>query len=174
MALTTSAQRLRLKIQDIPLLADITRYGNGTATTFALDHTNLTSASAFVPNAGGNGWTATGATFNPSGAVAFSGVISANSAYRLTYTYSTFSDEDIDQFLTDGGTVAGAASEALIALMFDASKRARWMASDGSSYDDTNAQSHLRQMYDLLQQEISQEATTGGGMQSWALNQGDY
>lgn len=165
----TSAQRVRLKIQDIPLPVNAVHYGDGTASKFLLPHQNLLSATAYVPN--GASWTATGATFDAFGFVAFSGVVSANSAFRVEYQYSTFSEDHITEFLTDGGTVLGAAVQALEALMFDASKRARWMASDGSSYDDTAAMSHLRDMYKRLREELSTEAVSAGAFGSWAEGQ---
>jgi hypothetical protein len=168
MSLTT-AQRVRLKIADAPRIADLTRYGDGMAVTFTTEHVNLTSGSAFVPN--GAAWTSTGATFNASGFYTFANVISANSAYRVSYVHSIFSDAEIDQFLEDGGSVVGAAVEAVGSLMFDAMRCSRWMASDGSSYDNTSSQSHARSLYDKLLEELEREATTAGSFQSWALNQ---
>lgn len=173
MALTT-AQRIRLLIQDLPIREDVTLIGDGTANAFLAPHTNLTSASAFVPGAGNASWTATGFSYSLNGEYSFSGVVSANSPYRITYTHTTFSDDDIDQFLADGGGIKGAALEAVQALMFDAVKRARWMASSGESYDDTNAQTHLREMYSKLTTELEKEATAGGSMPSWSEGQGNY
>lgn len=169
-----SAQRVRLQIQDPPIRADLTLIGDGTAASFLASHTNLTSASAFVPGAGNSAWSATGFSYSLNGEYSFSGVISANSAYRLTYTHTTFSDDEVDQFLADGGGVNGAALEAVKSLMFDATKRARWMASDGSSWDDTNAQTHIREMYDKLSKELEKDATVAGSMVSWSVNQGSY
>lgn len=172
MALTT-AQQVRVKIQDAPIIADLTLYGDGTAVTFKTEQANLTSGSAFVP-VGSTAWSATGVTFNASGFYTFATVLSANSAYRITYVYSTFSDDEIDHFVTVGGNVLGAAKEACEALMFDAVKRARWMASDGSQYDDTSAQSHLRGLYDQLIDQLEREATSAGGFNSWAEDQGNW
>lgn len=170
----TSAQSLRLKIADAPKWADLTRYGDGTATVFGLDpYTNITSGSAFVAP-GGTAWSATGATYNQSGFVTFANVISAGSAYRLTFNYSVFSDTEIDQFLTDGATIVGAAIEAVGSMMFDAARAASWSAADGSSFSNTATQGHLRALYDLLKKEQDQEAVYGGGMNSWAENQELY
>jgi hypothetical protein len=168
----TSAQALRLKVQDAPLRADSTYYGDGTAASFALPHRNLVSASAFVPN--GAAWTATGATFNPTGVVEFSGVISANSAFRTVYVHSTFSDDEIDHFISAGGSINGAAMEAVHALMFDATKRARWAAPDGTTYDDTMAMNALRDLYKVLESELAAEAFGGGQIFGWGLNQESY
>lgn len=167
-----SAQMLRLTIQDVPAVADTTYYGDGTATVFALPHQVITTASAYVP-VGGTAWSATAATFT-SGEVAFSNVISANSAFRTRYTYSVFSDDDIGYFSAAGGGINGGALEAVKALMFDAVKRASWTSPDGAEYDDTQAQAHLREMYKDLQLELEKEATIAGGVQSWSLNQGSY
>lgn len=166
----TSSQKTRLKIADAPRIADLTRYGDGTATVFQTEHVNLISGSAFVP-LGGTAWSATGVTFNASGFYSFSNVISALSAYRVTYVHSIFSDAEIDEFISAGGTVIGAAIEAVGSLMFDSLRCARWMASDGSSYDNTSSQAHARSLYDKLLEELEREAVTAGGFQSWALNQ---
>jgi hypothetical protein len=169
----TTAQQVRLKIQDAPISENVTLYGDGTATVFRMPHGNLTTASAYVP-IGGTAWSATGCTVDPTGAFMFSGVISANSAYNVRYIHTTFSDDEITNFLDVGGTILGAALEAVEALMFDAIKRARWMASDGTQYDDTSAQSHLAKMHDLLSKQIEAESTSAGGFSSWAINQGDW
>lgn len=169
----TSAQQVRLRISDIPTLADLTRAGDGTASSFLLPHRNLTTASAFVP-VGGTAWSATGAAFNPSGMVSFSGAVSANSAYRVTYTYSTFSDDEIDHFITAGGNINGASLEAVQNLMFDGLKRARWSSPDGTSHDDTAAIALLKTLYDTLKNEQSQAAAANGEIASWSVNQELY
>lgn len=174
MATLSDNQRVRLTIQDPPIRADVTLIGDGTAASFLAPHTNLTSASAFVPGAGNSAWSATGFSYSLNGEYSFSGVISALSAYRLTYTHTTFSDDEVDQFLADGGSVNGAALEAVKSLMFDAVKRARWMSSAGELYDDTNAQTHLREMYKQFSQELEKDAAAQGGIISWSVNQGSY
>lgn len=168
----TSAQSVRLKIADAPALGAVTGVGDGSATTFALAHRNLTSGSAYVIAAGA--WSATGATFDPTGAVTFANVISANSAFRVSYVYSTFSDAEIDHFLTAGGSVIGAALEAAHALAFDGLKRSSWSAPDSSSYDDTAAQRHVIELIGVLEREQGDEAIAGGSTASWSLTQGDY
>lgn len=165
----TTAQQIRLRIQDQPRRADVTRYGDGTANSFLTEQTNLTSGSAFVPAAGG--WSATGATFDASGLVSFSGVISANSAFRLTYTYSVFSDDEIAHFQSAGGDVLGASVEAVQALMFDGLKRGSWAAPDGSRYDDTAAMALLNSLYDKLKAQQYEQADFGAGLQSWSITQ---
>ena len=166
----TTAQQVRLRIQDLPALADATYYGDGSGSAYALPHRNLTSAAAFVPGTNGQ-WSATGATFDVSGVVTFSGVISANTAYRTRYTFSVFSDEEIGHFTAVGGSVAGAALEACRDLMFDSLKRASWAAPDGSQYDDTRAIEMLKTLHDTLQQEIATVQVADGGFISWAQNQ---
>lgn len=168
----TSAQATRLRISDIPTLADVTRAGDGTASSFLLPHRNLTTASAFVP-LGNTAWSATAATFNASGMVSFSGAISANSAYRLTYTYSTFGDEEVNHFLSVGGDVNGAALEAVQVLFFDGLKRSRWSSPDGTSHDDTAAIGLLKDLYDTLKAEQTQAAAANGGIHSWSVEQGE-
>lgn len=168
----TTAQSVRLKIADLPKLADNTYYGDGLASAFLLPHPNISSGSAFVP--GTNTWTATGATFNESGMVSFSSVISANSAFRITYVHSVFSETEISAFIEVGGSVRGASIEALHTLMFDAAKRARWMASDGSQYDDTLAADNLWKAYSAIKEEEYQDGVAAISLQSWTLNQENY
>lgn len=172
MALTT-AQQVRLRIQDAPRLADSTYYADGKAAEFLLPHSNITSASAYVTVSNGQ-WSATGATFNVSGRVAFSGAISANSAYRTTYVYSTFSDDEIGHFTAVGGNVAGAAREAARTLLFDSLKRSKWAAPDGTTYDDTAAMAQLYRLIEQLDEEIAGGDIESGGFVSWAEGQGDW
>ena len=172
----TSAQSVRLKIQDTPYLGAENLLGDGTAVTFALARRNLSSGSAYVVTTGG--YSATGATFDASGAVTFSGRISANSAFRVTYVYSTFSDDEIDHFLTVGKSVVGAALEAAHALAFDGLRRASWGAPDGARFDDTAAQRHVMDLIKMLEDEEREdeadEAIAGGSAASWSLEQGNY
>jgi hypothetical protein len=165
----TTAQQVRLRIQDQPKLARDTYTADGAATGFSLPHRNITSASAYVMNAGA--WSATGAMFSVSGEVAFADAISAQSAFQVAYTYSVFSDEEIADFVTAGGGIPGARLEAVQALMFDGLKRSRWMAADGTQFDDTQAMSLLNRMYDQFSKEAENDALLGGGLISWAGNQ---
>lgn len=168
----TIAQQIRLRIQDQPVVADATYYGDGSAAVFNLPHRNLASGTAFVPGVGG--WTSTGCTFDASGFVSFSGVISANSAWRARYVHSTFSDDEIEHFAGVGGSVNGAALEAVQTLMFDGLKRAAWASPDGSEFDDTAAMKLLNDLYAALKDESADGAALGGAIESWSLNQGDW
>ena len=176
MALTT-AQQIRLRVQDQPKIADVVRYGDGSASAFDLQHVNLTSASAFIMvSAGGvpaTGWSATAATFNASGYVTFSGVPSANSALKLRYVYSTFSDDEIDHYQTVGGNINGAALEAVQALMFDGLKRSKWKAPDGTEYSDVEAMKELNDLYDRLKVEELEDGIAAGGFGQWAVTQSE-
>lgn len=168
----TNLQRVRLRIQDQPRIADTTYYGDGSASVFQLPHRNLVSGSAYVP--GGAGWTATGGAFDASGFVSFSGVISANSAWRARYTYSNFSDTEIDDWISAYGSVNGAAIEAVTTLMFDGLRRAAWASPDGTEYDDTKAMTLLNDLYKVLKDEEADEAAVGGSVESWSLEQGNW
>ena len=176
MALTT-AQQVRLRIQDIPQVFDLEWNANGSATEYQLrngaaEYRNITSATAYIPVAGV--WSATGATFNVSGYVAFSGVVSANSALRARGVWSTFSDEEIEHFTAVGGNIAGAALEAAHTLQFDALKRAAWAAPDGTTYDDTKVIQALKDLIEELKDEVSEDASSAGGFASWAENQANW
>lgn len=171
MALDTG-QQVRLKVQDIPTRVDAVYYGDGTANSFAVPHRNLTSGSAYIPV--GASWSATGATYNATGFVDFATAISANSAFRVVYVHSVFSDEEIGNFTAVGGNVNGAALEAVHALMFDSLKRARWQAPDGASFDDTMVIQALRDLHSALKAELAGDAIAEGSIQGWGLSQGDY
>lgn len=168
----TTAQQVRLKIQDQPLIADITYIGDGSATIYPLPHRNVSSGTAYIGATGG--WASTGAAFDASGFVAFSGVISANSAWRARYVHSTFSDEEVDHFITAGGDVNGAALEAVGALMFDGLRRAKWASPDGTEYDDTAAMKLLSELYDRLEKERGEMAVLSGGIVGWSEEQGNW
>lgn len=164
----TSAQQVRLGIQDHPKVARDTYTADGISTGYQIPHLNVTTASAYVQVAGA--WSATGAVF-ASGEVAFANRISANSAFMVHYTYSVFSDEEIDHMLTVGGNINGARKEAVQDLMFDSLKRARWQSPDGTMFDDTKAMDMLAKMYDKFTLESTQDAIGGGAILSWGANQ---
>ena len=170
----STAQQIRLRLSDIPRIADLTNYGDGTASSFVLSHYNITTGSAFVP-IGGTAWSATGATFDASGMVSFAGVVSANSAFRLTYVRSVFSDDEIGYFTANGGDLVGAAILGTQTLLVDAGKRASWGAADGSTYSDVGSIDALWKAYSALRQEQQDNAAAqGGAMINWSLVQGDY
>lgn len=174
MALTT-AQQVRLYIQDVPKVEQQTYYGDGLASAYTLPHAVITTASAYVQGdplwSAVGGWSATGASF-VSGRVIFDAPVSANSAYMVNYTYSVFSDDEIDHFVTAGGSVRGAQLEAVEVLLFDSLKRARWVSPDGTTFDDTKAQDTLLKMHSTLKDDLTQEAIGGGAVYSWGANQG--
>lgn len=171
----TTAQWVRLRIQDQPLVADDVFAGDGSASLFNLRHRNLTSATAFIMvSAGGvppTGWSATGCTFNASGYVEFSAVLTVNLPWRARYVHSVFSDDEIGHFTAVGGDIIGASIEAVQTLMFDGLKRAAWAAPDGSEYDDTKAMTLLKDLYATLKQEQDEGAFAAGGFQGWAITQ---
>jgi len=171
MALST-AEQVRLRIQDKPTIFDLTMVGDGSATIFGLGHTNVVSATAFVP--GGGGWSATGATVDPTGFVQFSSIISEYMQFRVRGVHTVFSDDEIGHFTAVGGGVVGAALEAVGALMFDSLKRAKWAAPDGTQYDDTMAQQHLQSLHDQLVDEVKEGSVDAGSYASWALGQEDW
>jgi hypothetical protein len=174
----TTAQQVRLRIQDQPRVADETRHGDGSAAIYnlnmgAMAYRNITSASAWVAGSDG-AWSATGAAFDASGFVEFSGVISANSAWRWRGVYSTFSDEEISHFTGVGGNVVGAALEAVNVLRFDALKRAAWAAPDGTEYDDTAAIKALEKLYEDLRDELAEAEIGSGAVISWSEEQENW
>lgn len=167
----TSAQILRSRIQDVPRLEEKVILGNGTGAMFWLERENVTSGSAFVSTP--QGWSATGATVNTSGYVTFSASISAASAVRFLYVYSIFSDDEVDHWLSLG-SIPAAAREAARTLMFDSLKRARWVASDGSEYDDSKALGLVRELVQSLDAETESLSLLEGGIVEWAMNQDSY
>lgn len=168
----TTAQQVRLRIQDRSRRAEEVRYGDGFESAFKLNqgapYSTLISASAFIrtPTA----WSATGAAFDlDQGLVTFSGVITASTAFKALYQWSVFSDDEIGHFTAVGGSIGGAALEAVRTLMFDSLKRAKWAAPDGTEYDDTAAMKQLLEMEDRLKEEMRESPE--GGIVSWSEEQ---
>jgi len=85
--------------------------------------------------------------------------------------HTIFSNDEIGHFTAVGGTVAGAALEAVKTLMFDSLKRAKWAAPDGTEYDDTAAQQQLQKLYEQLDEEVNEGAVDAGAYASWSLGQ---
>lgn len=174
MPLDITAQ-VRSRISDRVRYGEETHAADGLALTFKLGQgapaSTISAASAYVTAAAG--WSATGATFNSDmGTVTFATALGANVAWYTNYQWSIFSQDEITQFLTDGGSVGGAALQALKALMFDGLRRARWAAPDGTTYDDTAAMVLLQKLYDDIFEELRQSPE--GGIQSWTQEQKNY
>lgn len=175
----TTAQQVRLRIRDPYRYEAVTLYGDGTASGYKLPqgqpYSVLSgSATASVPVAAG--WSATAATVDHTyGRVLFSAAISANTAFQVDYFWSVFSEDEIAHFTAIGGSVAGAAYQAILTLMFDYFKRARWAAPDGSTYDDTKALDNLAKMKDAILDEVHGiDEGPSGDYTSWAENQQDF
>jgi hypothetical protein len=158
----TPLQRLRQRVQDEPRRVDAVYQGDGRAAAFALPHTHLTSGSAFVPAA--PGWSATAATFDPSGVVTFANPISANSAFRVVYVHSVFSDSVLEDYASAYGDAA--ALQCAYDLLFDATKRARWAAA-GASYDDTEARLTVRDLISALKAELTDQSLHTAALHPW-------
>lgn len=186
MANLNSADALRFFMADRPRLLMETKYGDGTASAFQISGVPLVTGgtalggfapSAFVPIGvgGGTAWSATGATFNiPLGTVSFNNAISANSAYQVKYTYSTFSDQEID-FVTGLFTDMYAARLALIDnLMADSYKRASWGVQRGAFYDDSKTMQNLMLMREAIYKEMTVETGPQGDILSWDANQQNF
>jgi hypothetical protein len=175
MSLTT-AEQVRLKIRDPWRRKNETQYGDSTASSFQLTegspYSTIISATASIVN---NGWSATGCTFHTAaGYVEFSGIISANTAIRFDYLWAIFSDDEVENFTAVGGSVNGAAIEAIDSLLFDASKRARWAAPDGSTYDDTQTAKLLLDLREKISAQIVEDIGPQGGFESWVVGQGGW
>lgn len=165
----TSAERVRLAIQDLPRIADDIYSGDGLGKTYPLPHFNITSGSAFLVNPNGRSWSGVpGATFT-SGYVQFPGAggIADGTPFRVRYTHTTFSDDEIGDFMERGNDVIGAQVLAIETLLFDSVKRVSWRSSDGAAYDDTAAQTLLATMHDQYLQQRREGSLGAGGIISW-------
>lgn len=175
-ALDITAQ-VRLRVSDRWRYGEEVRGGDGSASGFKLAQgapfASIQSGSAFVSTPAG--WSATGGvTFDTGlGLLTFTNVISANSAWRASYVWALFSDDEITNFITIGGGIPGAALEACRTLMFDSLRRSRWAAPGGSQYDDTKAMDQLQKLYDQLLEELRDNQGTGG-IETWAENQQNW
>ena len=181
-----SADQLRFFLSDKPRFLVETKYGDGTASAFQLSGVPLVSGatalgafqpSAFVPvgAGGGTAWSATGAAFNYHlGTVSFSGAISANSAYQASYTYATFSDQEIDLVTGMYSDMPSMRLALINNLMGDAYKRASWRSQAGASYDDSETMKNLMLMRSAILAERTDEQGPIGDIFSWSTEQQNY
>lgn len=181
-----TADQLRFAMADKPRLLVETKYGDGTASAFQLSGVPLVSGgtalgafqpSAFVPvgAGGGTAWSATGASFNYNlGTVSFSGAISANSAYQVSYTYAVFSDQEIDMITGMYGDMPSMRLALVSNLMSDAYKRASWQSQAGASYDDSKTMQNLMLMRSAIIAERTEEQGPVGDVFSWSTEQQNY
>ncbi len=169
-----TADQVRTRISDRWRWAEEVRLSDGTASAHKLAQgapfSNLSAVSAYL--ATNNGWSATAAVVDTGlGLVTLAGVVSAQTALRFDYRWAVFSDEEVGTFTAIGGSVAGAALQAVRALLFDAARRSKWAAPDGTEYDDTAAQKHLLTLEERLVDEVDREQGSQGGIESWSEQQ---
>ena len=173
--------QVRQRISDRVRFDSESFLGDGSALSFKLKQgapfSTITAASAqaFITTPA-VGYSATGATFDPDqGRVTFVNSISANSAVQIQYSWSVFSDDELNFIYysgVDGGSVAGAALQCVKTLMFDGLRRSRWMAPDGTQYDDTAALRMLDSLYEKIHEELREDPA--GGIESWGEQQANY
>lgn len=171
-----TADLLRRHISDRPRLAIETYYGDGTANLFQISGSPVVTAStslgAFQPSAmvfNGNKWSATGATFDYNlGTVAFSGVISANSSFQVSYTYATFSDDEINQVTASYGMMQEMQLDLIDTLMADSYRRARWASQRGAYFDDSLTMTNLMMMRSAVFASKTVEQGPIGSAIGWA------
>lgn len=174
----TTAQQVRLRIQDPWRYGEEMILGDGTASAFKLTqgapYSTMVSATASLALPAG--WSATGGTFDTAlGRAIFATRPIASQPILVGYQWAVFSDDEIGYFTAVGGTVAGAALEAVRTMRFNAPKRARWAAPDGTQYDDTQASRALKELQDDLQAEVTRyDEGAAGGYESWAAEQENF
>ena len=75
----------------------------------------------------------------------------------------------------EGGTVAGAALQAVRTLRFNAPKRSRWAAPDGTTVDDSKVSQDLKDLEADLQAEVIRYVEgPAGDYASWANEQENW
>lgn len=179
---TDSAQQLRFRINDRARRQEYDFVGDGTASVFQLNalpggivtgQGAAAGPSAYV-SLGGTAWSATGCSWDyPNATVAFSGVISANTAIHTLFYHGTFGIDEIDFITANYGAGTEGVIAAVEVLMADASKRASW-AGGGVSYNEAQTFNNLKAMRDTLWKKLADESGPQGGFESWASNQEDY
>jgi len=173
----TTAEQVRLRLNDPWKYGLEMQYGDGTASAYKLQqgapYSTVLSATASVYSAN-VGWSGTGATINTGlGLLTFSGAISANTAFQVNYLWAVFSDAELG-FFTAQGDVRAATLMGVRVLMADAWKRARWAAPDGSQYDDSKAFAYLAAWEQSLLAEKVTDDGPAGQFVNWADTQQDF
>lgn len=172
------SDQVRLRISDRWRFAEEVRHGDGLASQFKLAQgapfSSVRELSAY--HTAGGGWSAVTASAQDTGlgTITLTGLLQPNSAVRFAYQWAVFSDEEIGQFTAVGGSVPGAALQAVRTLMFDSLRRAKWRAPDGTEYDDTAAMRMLKDMEERLLDEIERDDGPQGGIESWSEQQAYY
>ncbi len=176
----TDAQGLRRAIGDIHQRVVEVPTGDGLASAFQLDSFPIASGTA--QSIAGSAtviapYGSLTATWNFNyGLITLNGVPSANSAIgTAVYYHSTFSDEEIDRYLSANGSDLQAATLNVVQdLMGDAWKRAKWAAGAGVSYDDSEAMKRLQAWYNTIWQSIRENYGSSPGPLAWSETQADY
>jgi hypothetical protein len=181
----TDLQRVRLAISDKPKITREITVGDGDSKFFKLQNECVQSSPALQVHKNGSMLTE-GVDYSVTldqGLVVLSATPTAGDSLTFTYYYTVFTDDEINQFMTDaGGNLTLAAAYALMAWAADASKVARRMTMSGGGglgqtvQDTSVAAKELRQTAkDLIElQKNLGEDTPADGITEVVWNELSY
>ena len=138
---TSDRDRVRRKMLDKPRLQSDQFVGDGTTLVFALTRPNP----ANLDISGG-----LSATADDTGKLTFA--TAPDELFTVTYQWTRFTDDDIDDWLETDGSVEGAALEGIKAEIAG-TEWGRFSAPDGTSYDNSGRRLALQQLYNALSKE---------------------
>lgn len=171
----TNLQRLRLNIHDPYLEFQDTELGDGSSIHFRLSSYPVLDASAQVYL---NGILKTETTDysldDDTGKITFVSAPTNGMSIFVRGEASIFSDTELNDILAQHGSdVTQSTLHGLRLLMASRALMEKWSA-NGVSSDPQTIHNALKQLYDYYVTDDKTSAIDSGGMEEWAVSQGDY
>lgn len=149
----TDLEKVRLKIADRPrvVIDETIGTGNALATIFRLQGAPVTAASeAITLNGVAQTDPAHYGLVDATGVVTFVTTPSVDAVLGASYTWSVFSDDELQEALTDEGSVNGAAAEAIRWILADTDRFVKYTFGQ-EVVDRGSARKALQDMLDRLE-----------------------
>ena len=157
----TDLLKLRNKIGDSLRIGLDNLVGDGTTTTFKLNHHRLITGSVYLINALGVRTLVDDANINyEDGVITITPAIGANVMNTVEYKYGAFRDEELQTLIDELG-LKGAALEAISWLMADAARRYDY-STGIESFSPSQVFDHLKQLKKDIEESSALLQGSGG------------
>lgn len=155
----TDLELLRDKIGD-GIKSNLLRFiGDGNSTEWKLSHKRIKTDSVILSGNTG-GVTVSSVDYN-TGLVTLSGAINKDNLFSLSYKYSGFRDEELQDYLDKYGSVKNAAVECITVLMADAARRYDY-STGVEQFNPSQVFDNLKSLLETLQDVQSNIQSKGG------------
>ena len=172
----TDLEELRFKIGDRYVAFKESILGDGSTKAFSLSSYPIRSTGTAVYVNTSLQTETTHYTLNDdTGELEFTSAPALGVLVQVNGQASIFSDTELNDLLTNEGTVQKARVQCYEILLLDRSKQNKWIAGDGGiSVDPTPSLRALTDLIKIAREEVIAAAIEQGGIEEWAVAQQEF